>query len=254
MKKRRNYVAILGIIALLFVGYLIPSAVMKLEDIDLWEEKKSIKIEAIQLDNQKVDVIEELSVFAEMLLESDIVEVDGEIKEEHRNEMQQLENEAVKDSEEETVSKSLYQNIQEFLTMLDVKEEFVIKSFSAQNYVMMVKEKFYSIWVCAGTDSSGAIYYFWVDAATEMVMAFDVPYEIIGKTDEAFYTAMMSRLVAYYDFEKNGLPLYSFSEEHEYLYKTKYWSNNLQLYDKAGKEQLSICIYKNGDRLLFNTK
>ena len=138
--------------------------------------------------------------------------------------------------------------------MLDVKEEIVIKSFSAQNYVMMVKEKFYSIWVCVGADSSGAIYYFWLDAATEMVMAFDVPYEIIGKTDEAFYTAMMSRLVAYYDFEKNGLPLYSFSEEHEYLYKTKYWSNNLQLYDKAGKEQLSICIYKNGDRLLFNTK
>lgn len=254
MKKRRNYVAILGIIALLFVGYLIPSVLMKLEDLDLWEEKKSIEIEAIQLDNQKVDVIEELSVFAEMILKSDIVEVGSEIKEDHSNEMQQLENEAVKDSEEETVSKSLYQTVQEFLTMLDVKEEMVMKEFSAQNYVMMVDEKFYSIWACVGIDDNGTTYYFWVDAATEVVMAFDVPYVIVGKTDEAFYNAMMSRLVEYYDFEKYGLGLYSFSEEHEYLYKTKYWSNNLQLYDKAGKQQLSICIYKNGDRLLFNTK
>lgn len=254
MKKNRNYVAILGIISLLFVGYLIPATVMKLEDLDLWKEKKTIEIEAIQLDNQKVDVIEELSVFAEMLSQSDIVEVGQEIKEERNNEMLQLENEAVKDSEEETTSKSLYQTVQEFLTMLDVKEEIVMKEFSAQNYVMMVKEKFYSIWACIGTDSSGTTYYFWVDAATEMVMAFDVPYVIIGKTDEAFYTALMSRLVEYYDFEKYGLGLYSFSEEPKYLYKTKYWSNNLQLYDKAGKEQLSICINKNGDRLLFNTK
>ena len=254
MKNRRNYVAILGIIALLFIGYLIPSFVMKLEDFDLWKEKKSVKIEAIQLDNQKVDVIEELSVFAEMLSESNIVEEGSAIKEDYRNEMQQIENEAVKDSEEEDASKSLYQTVQEFLTLLDVKEEIVMEKFSAQNYDMMVEEKFYSVWSCVGTDYSGTTYYFWVDATTEMIMAFDVPYEIIGKTDEAFYTALMSRIVAYYDFEKYGLALYSFSEVHEYLYKTKYWSNNLQIYDKAGKEQLSICIYKNGDRLLFNTK
>lgn len=254
MKRNRNYVAIMGIAVLLLVGYLIPTAVMSLEDLDLWKEKKSVEIEKIQLDNQQVNVIEELSVFSEMIYKNNIVQTDGAISEEYSEEWKTPEDNPVTDNKEASLSNSLYQTVQDFLRMLDVKEEIVLKSFSAKNYVMMAEENFYSIWNCVGTDESGTTYYFWVDATTEIVMAFDVPYAIIGKSDEAFYTALMSRIVEYYEFEKYGLALYSFAEERELLYKTKYWSNDLLIYDKEGKEQLSICIYKNGDRLLFNTQ
>lgn len=250
MKKKRNNVVVLAIIGLLGIGYLIPTAIMKLEDMGLWSEKKSIEIEEIQLNSQEVDVIEELEVFPEMLSNNIVVGMGDGVEEEYAGAMQQAE-----DSEEQSVLETLYHTTQDFLTMLDVKEELRLEKFSAINYAMMVDkddERVYSIWSCVGYDKGGNAYYFWMDATTKKVMAFDVPYSTIGNSDEAFYSAM-DRIIDYYDFSAYGFPVYSFSETPSMLYYNKYWSNDLLILNKEGEEKLSICVYKMGDRLLFNT-
>ena len=249
MKSKRNNMAILGILLLLGMGYLIPTAIMKIEDLDLLHKKKSVEIEEIQLNSQEVDVMEELSVFSDMLSNNIIVEVGEGVKEEYQDAMQDVES-----SEEASLSQKLYYVAQDFLTLLDVKEELILEKFSAINYALMVgkkDERVYSVWSCIGYDEVGNPYYFWIDASTKMVMAFDVPYTIIGHSEEAFHSAT-NRLVNYYDFESYGCPIYTFAETESLISKNKYWSNDLLISNKNGVEQLSICVYKSGDRLMFN--
>lgn len=245
MKRKKSSTAICGIVVLLGIGYLIPTMVMHIKDWSLKNEQKDVSIEAIQIDSQKVDLLEELSVFPDMLSNQFLVEVGGGFETNYTEAMQQA---------EDSFSKELYTSVQEFLMMLDVKQKVVLEIFYAQNYAMMADvndERVYSIWVCKGADSSGKEYYFWVDATLQKVMAFDVPYAIYGKSDEAFYSAM-HRLVAYYDFSAYDSFAYTYFSEPTELAKTEYWKTDLQILDKPGKVILSLSLYKNADRFSFN--
>lgn len=250
MKSKRNGLAILGILLLLGMGYLIPATIMKLEDMDLLRKKKSIEIEKIRLNSQDIDVMEKLSIFSEMLSNNIIVEVGEGVKEEYADLMQ----DNIESGKEESSSKKLYHATQDFLTLLDVKEEPVLEKFSAINYAMMLEkndERVYSVWSCIGYDEGGNVYYFWIDASTKLVMAFDVPYATIGYSEEAFYSAI-NRIVDYYNFESYGYSIYSFSEMDASISESKFWGNDLLILDKNGAEKLSICVYRVGERLLFN--
>lgn len=250
MKKKTNSMVLLGIILLLGIGYGIPGAIMKLEDAALWREKKSIEIEEIQLNTQKVDMIETLEIFPEILSNHIVVEV-GESEKEEQNNMPQ-------DSEvsnEQGNSEQLSNIVQEFLALLDTKNERLLELFAATNYVMMADkndERIYSIWSCVGYDTQGNVYYVWVDAISQKIMAFDIPYEVVGDSAETFYVAI-EQVVAYYRFSEVRVLNYYFSEKMEAPHKKKYWSNDLLFFDETGEEILSMCMYKNGDRLLFNT-
>ncbi len=243
MKRRKNIPAILGIILLLGSGYCIPTIVMCLRDWSLMYEEKEVEIASIQLDSQDVDMMEALDVFSDMLSNHLIVEVgDGfDINYE----------EAMKD---DSVPNALYSSMQDFLIMLDVKEEAELVDFAAQNYVMMTKmdeEKLYSVWMCEGKDRSGREYYFWVDASLNKVLAFDVPFDIFGKGNEAFYSGL-SRMVDYYDFEAYGSSIRSYASDMDKLLKSKYWKNEMEILDKEFNIILSLGIYRDGDRFLFN--
>ena len=164
MVKRKNILPILGIVVILGIGYCIPSIVMWVKDLSLLYEEKEVEIEAIQLDSQDVDMMEALHVFSDMLSNHLVVEVGDSFKMTYA--------EAMKD-EETSIPSDLYRNIQDFLTMLDVKEEVILAEFYAQNYVMMpegTEEKMYSIWVCKGIDKRNVEYHFWVDATLNKVM------------------------------------------------------------------------------------
>lgn len=249
MKKKMNSVAVLGILGLLGVGYLIPTAITIMEDRELRSEKKSIEIDVIQLNSQSVEAIEVLTVFPDMLMNDIVVDVGEGIQQDYTESMQTDSNET-----EQVYSTSLQKNVQEFLLMLDAKEEAVFEKFFATNYAMMVAaddDRVYSVWECVGVDADGTAYYFWVEDSTGKVMAFDIPYTAIGHQDEAFYSAM-NRVMDYYEISEYGFPAYSYVETQSNLYKTKYWQNGLMILDKEGNEKICIYIYKNGDRLLFN--
>jgi len=247
MKKRKSTRAILGIVALLGIGYFIPIMVMWLRDLSLMNEEKEVEIEAIQLDSQNVDLLETLQVFSSMLSWNVIVEEGDGFAETYI--------EAMKDGET-SVASELYKSVQSFLTMLDVKEEVVLVEFYAQNYVMMAQgneERMYSIWVCKGKDKSDIEYLFWVDATLNKVMAFDVPFWIFGKDNEAFY-AGLNRVIEYYDFASYGSPAGSYASDMDELVKMKYWKNELEILNKDLEILLSLGIYRDGERFLFNVE
>lgn len=245
MEKRKNILPILGIVVILGIGYCIPSIVMWVKDLSLLYEEKEVEIEAIQLDSQDVDMMEALHVFSDMISNHLIVEMGDSFKMTYA--------EAMKD-EETSIPSELYRNIQDFLTMLDVKEEVILAEFYAQNYVMMAKgteEKMYSIWVCKGIDKRNVEYHFWVDATLNKVMAFDVPFEIFGKGEEAFYSGL-DRVTNYYDFASYGCALYSYAYDMSDMVKTKYWKNELEVIDKEFEILISLGLYRDGERFLFN--
>ena len=245
MKNRKNIPVILGIVLLLVIGYYIPSIVMWLKDWSLMYEEKEVEIAFIQLDSQDVDMMEALDVFSDMLSNHLIVEMgDGFVMGYE---------ESIK---EDTVWNALYNSMQDFATMLDVKEEVELVEFCAQYYVMMEKvdeENMYSVWMCEGKDRSGKEYYFWVDASLNKVMAFDVPFELFGKGDEAFYVGV-DRVVEYYDFVSYGYPLHSYAKDISDSLKYKYWSNEVEILDKELNIMISLKFCRNGDRFVVNVE
>jgi hypothetical protein len=245
MKNHKRILAIGGIVLLLGIGYFIPTIVMKIKDWALMKEEKEVEIEAIQLDSQDVDMMEALSVFSEMLSNNLIVEVGEDFAISYTEVIQE---------ESDSIPKKLYSDIQAFLTVLDVKEEVVLAELYAQNYVMMADkndEKLYSIWLCKGIDKSGKEYSFWVDATLNKVMAFEVPFAIFGKGDEAFYSGL-ERAIEYYDFASYGSPIRSYMYDMDELRIKKYWKNEVEILNKDLQILLTLGVYRNGDRFLFN--
>ena len=248
-RKRINLIAVIGICVLLALGYFVPLIVMAMEDHDLQSESKVFSIEEIELNFQDIDMIEELAVFPSMLSNHIIVEVGKESYEE--------EYEAIKDSVQQTVQEKLssekYQMIKtairDFFAVLGVEQQSKFVKFSTSNYVMMASyndEKAYSIWKCEVVDEKELSYCFWIDDFTEKVMAFKIPYEIIGTSDENFYEAMGS-LANYYGFHH-----YKLIEAQKYLYKSKYWEDSILLYDEKEGKKLELYLCKIGDILYFN--
>lgn len=247
MKNRKRMVAIFGIAALLGIGYFIPTIVMWIKDFSLLYEEKEVEIESIPLDSQNVDLLEALEVFSDMISNQMIVEVGDGFATTYA--------EAIKE-QEVSVSNALYKNVQEFATILDVKESVELVEFSAQNFAIMSKgeeEKVYSIWVCEGKDKAGNRYLFWVDATLNKVMAFSVPIGLFGKGDEAVFVGI-DRVIQYYDFASYGSPIHSYAEDIDDSLKYKYWSNELEILDKELNVMLSLKFYRNGDRFVFNVE
>ncbi|MBQ6843593.1 MAG: hypothetical protein IJO60_03030 [Agathobacter sp.] len=248
MKTRKSSWAILGIVVLLGIGYLIPTMVMQLNDWSLNNTQKDVEIEAIQLETGNLDLLEALQSFSKMISNNIIVEAGTGFSMSYDEAMKQTKGD---------VSEELYTSVQEFLTILDVKEEAVLEEFYAQNYVMLVDEKdetMYSVWVCEGTDRSGKTYVFWVDATLNKVMAFDVPFAIFGNGEEAFFTGM-ERVIQYYEFSSYESLLYSYSSDMSELLKAKkYWQNEVEILDKNLDIILTLKFGQNENRFWFNTE
>lgn len=249
MRKKINILAVMGIFLLLALGYFVPPIVMAMEDRHLQSENKTFFIEEIELNFQNVDMLEELSLFSDMLSQNIIVEIGKETYEEDFV----AEKEDAQQAVQEQVSSEKYQIIKtvikEFLAVLNMENELEFEKISAINYVMMASyndEKVYSVWKCCGVDEKEQSYCFWIDDFTRKVMAFEVPYEIIGTLDESFYQ-VMENVKEYYGFAVFGL-----AEHQENLYKSKYWQNSLMLLNEDKEEGLELYIFKTGETLYFN--
>ena len=125
MKKNNRSLAIIGIVLLLGIGYLIPTIVMQLKDWSLIKEEKEVEIEAIQIEPQETDLIEALSGFSDMFAKYMIVEVGDDFTRSYA--------EVVKE-DSSSVPNKLYNNVQSFLRMLDVKEMVVLVEFTQKKY------------------------------------------------------------------------------------------------------------------------
>ncbi len=247
--KKKNSFAIAGIILLLALGYHMPSAIMAMTDEERNSECKSFQIEEIQLSFQNVDIEEELEIFSEMLLNHIVVE-EGKTSivvgpnADLQGEVGQAE---MENADEESLG--VLESVKAFLEMLCPKVDIEFVDFKAEYYVMMVSgedERVYPIWACYGVDEQGREYFIWMGDSSKKVLAFDVPFDVIGVTDEAFYMTM-ERLGTYYGYEVFGL-----SETVSNVYKIKTWQDTWMTFDEGGNEKNSLYIGKMGERFLFN--
>ena len=241
--NKGNSFGVLAILLLLELGYLIPTVILAVEDKGLMQEEKAIAIDEIELNPQRVDIIEQLSVFSEMMFSRIIIQMDKE-NESAQESLMQSEN----STEQRKDESNLNQCIQEFWMSLKGKEELRFEKFVVQNYIMMAgisSDNLYSIWECIGVDKNGYEYNFWIDDATGKIVGFDIPYSCVASEEEAFYSAM-NGLSEYYGFSS-----YGFADSFP-VSKTKYWENGLILYNENIDVRLNLGIYRSGDRLLFN--
>lgn len=242
MKKRRCDLAILGMLCLIGLGYYIPIGTMRLEDKNLRTERKTIEIEDISLNMQKENIIEKLGIFNEMLMNDFVIMVDEKI-------MIASETKQANDETNEKKANMLQQYLSDFWENLDLKEDLKYETFQATRYAMMVSprdKRVFSVWQCKGINEGNDPYCFWVDDATGKVMAFEIPYSYIGKTDEDFYR-MMQNLTEYYGF--HGFDL---TDEQSELYETEYWQNGLLISDGENMNRQLLYVLKIGENLRFN--
>ena len=78
MKNSRNNWAVVGILLLLGLGYFVPPLALAVEDVALRQEAKKFEIDEIQLNNTTVEIVEQLSVFSDMMFEHIVIEMDSE--------------------------------------------------------------------------------------------------------------------------------------------------------------------------------
>lgn len=243
--KKWNSFAVAGIACLMVLGYEIPSVVMTIEDDGRKSELKSYEIEEISLSFQNVNIDEEMAVFSDMLLNNILVEVGAtsiEIRPDEGSQESQ-------DYEGEVEYTKINDSINKFLKILSPESEIEFVDFKANYYVMMVSkedERVYPIWECYGMDTQKQAYRFWLDDLTGTVLAFEVPYVIIGESDKALHMTI-ERIGNYYGYE-----IYGLAETISGAYKIDSWQNALMLFDEGGNEQNNLYIFKIGDRLLFN--
>ena len=247
--RKQNSFAIITIIFLLLLGYSIPAIVMVMEDKERKLELKSYEIEEISLSFQTVDFMEELRIFPDMLVSNLLVE-QGET-----SIVVRMDNDAqgeLEDAHEEVESKEerwIKNNIDTFLQVFHSGENIEFVDLQANYYVLMTSaedEQVYPIWECYGLDKEKRGYRFWLDDMTGMVLGFDIPYEVIGMSDEEFYETW-NRFGIYYGYDVCGL-----SESMTNVYKIDPWENKLMLFDEKGENVNNLSIYKIGSRMYFN--
>lgn len=119
----------------------------------------------------------------------------------------------------------------------------------ATHYVMMVAsddERVCSLWQFSGIDKDKQEYVIWIEDTSGKVIAFEIPFSYMGKTDENFYISL-DALSNYYGFSTFGL-----NEHFINVYKIEYWENEMVLIDEIVGEKIEVMLYKNGDKLFFN--
>ena len=241
--KKRNRMALIGIVMLLALGYTIPIVAMAVDDEGLLKETKSVQLDSIELNVQGMEFAELLEVFSFVLANNIVVESDV-VVETYKEEVQ--ESTDLLNSTEASAMIKL--SIKTFLDVFGISEvEFV--DFKATHYVMMLgpeDERVCSVWKCYGMDELKQEYLFWIEEGNGKVLAFEMPFVYVGKEYEMFFQSM-DALARYYAFE--GFKLW---EDFSEAYKFKSWESDIMFFDKEGNGELNIRIYKNGEKLYFN--
>lgn len=247
--RKKNSLAVAGIVLLLALGYSIPSVVMAIEDDGRKSELKSFAIEEIQLSFQNVNIEEEMGIFPDMLLNNIVVEMgDTSIKVQADEDSQGTQENTQEELEDKEYIK-IENSIDAFLDVLQPEYTIEFVDFKATYYVLMVSqedERVYPILECYGIDKEKREYRFWLDDISGTVLAFEIPYEVIGVSDEELYMAL-ERMGKYYGYE-----VYSLAEYLSDVYKIASWQNALMLFDEEKNTQNTVYIFKVGERLLFN--
>ena len=236
MKNSRNNWAVVGILLLLGLGYFVPPLALAVEDVALRQEAKKFEIDEIQLNNTTVEIVEQLSVFSDMMFEHIVIEMDSE---------QSSSDEKEEVNNDNNIQKSVY----EFWKKFKDEDGPMFEKATYSNYIMMAgisNENVYSIWEYVGMDKQGNEFYFWIDDISGKVLAFEIPFSSIGYKENEYYSAMQ-RLSFYYGFSS-----YSFSDNITNFNKVKSWENGFVMYDKENSRKVELHVYKVGDRMYFN--
>lgn len=230
MKSLWNSITFI-VIGLLFVlGYVIPSAVTKWEDQSLASKTKAFEIDEISLNSNEVDIAEKLSAFQE-LLAYDMVLHDAEIE-----------------ADDSRVDEVARQNVEAFIKMLNEEYMPIFERFFVSSMVTADVEgdSVYQLWRCIVIDSAGYAYVFWLDAATEKVMAFEVTLEAIPLTSKN--SSLITKTLAEY----YGFSTYELLGNISTIEKEKSWKGELHFFNPEEGSEIYLPIYKDKYRVTFN--
>lgn len=170
MKNKKNLAAILGIVLLLAIAYVVPMGITVLEDKYLQSKTKNFEIDEIKLYSDETSLIDKLSAFQELLVNKFVMQ----------QSMLELQSESSVDVQ------AIEQIVLDFLSLLSDKENLSFEKFSVTSIVMADAEgeKVYSLWRCYAADENGNGSLFWIDEATETVLAFTVSDVIVQIGEE----------------------------------------------------------------------
>ena len=229
MKNKRNYLAVLGIVILLSIGYMFPTLITMLEDRHLQSERKKYEIEEISLNNVEVDLTEKLLGIHDVL--------------------QEYENTAFQQSKDELSTEQGHEGkqVKEFLSTLDSNIEASFLKASTKMTLMNAEEKnIYSLWKYVLVDSDEKEYVFWFDLEAEKVLAFEIPFFTNETSKEECYK-LIDTLREYYGYTEGD-----FTDNVSLLFKMKYEESAVCFSDKEKDEKVVLRLYRSGERLSFN--
>ena len=228
MKNKKNLLAVLGIGILLFIAYMVPTVVTRLEDRHLQSENKKFEIEEITLNTGEADLATKLSAIQQVLQDNVVVQ----------------ESQTVLSQEPNDVEKKA----REFLSILYDNSETTFLKFSATLLVSADANinKVYSLWKCYAVDGDEQEYVFWIDKETEKVLAFEMPYFNEATNTEECYK-LAQKLEEYYGFTGNEI-----MDEVQFFPKLVYAETAIRLFNEAEGTEVVLMLYKSGEQLSFN--
>ena len=233
MKRWKNSLIIIGMMALLLIAYIIPVVVTKAEDRSLGRKTKTCEIEGIRITSDNSSFVEELQEFPIVLLDDIVIQ-------QEQNEHD--ESEGIAQSEE-----FIRRQVKEFVGLITNQENVEISELSYNKSIRasIHTGNVYEIWNCSFVDEEGeASYMFFLDDTTGKVLAFQMWRENWQENAETFINCFQ-QLGNYYGFDDCEIVELDFTSKE---------SESVVIFRNADADgpELMLPIYKYGDTISFN--
>lgn len=228
MKNKKNYFAVLCIAILLFVAYMVPTGITILEDRHLQSKSKKFEIEKITLNTDEADLEGKLTAIQEVLQENVVITESQE-----------------KFSQEQI---DFRKQVEDCLGVLDdnIGTDFEKSVASQMAFMDTAANKVYSLWKYIFVDSSAQEHIFWIDAETEKVLAFEIPFFSKEINEEECYK-MVHGLATYYGYTGSAI-----DDKVSVLLTEKYSETAIRFYNEVEGTEVMLMLYRSGEYLSFN--
>lgn len=235
MKNKKKWIVILGMGLLLILTYVVPEIVTILEDNYLQSKTRSYEIEEITLTTNEINIAERLAVFEELLKENIVIKRETEYLEISQD------------------YEKIEQKIADFLEILNIENAPSLQIESIVSMIMMEMgenhESLYPLLKCYAVDKQKNQYIFWFDDVTKLIIAFEIPIQVVQTQDEDIYR-IGENLAQYYGITILGIE--------NILGKTSdnknpiYWNWIFIFSNEPDGEPLVLNFYKTKNKVSFN--
>lgn len=226
MRKVTSYLAIIGILVLLFGGYVLPKMVIKLEDYHLDSVQKSFDIEKVELNTSQIDFFQKLYRFSALV---------GEKTYEEKEVMGTKENQIYEQANE---------CVMEFLGRLNINTELKFEKVWVTSFLLadFETEQLYPVWQYSVYSSPKEKYVFWIDEVTKKILGFQIPSDTLS-SEKVSFTSCLKAIAEYYNFQEYRFQGYE---------DKRGWSGMLEVLHNTNKEYMYFPFCKQNEVFQFN--